>query len=201
MFAMYISYCLAMNSTAFLADLNHRLSSIETTVQQLLPLPEAVLNHKPASESWSVLECLGHLNRYGRYYLPALKQVLGHSGPVVGPTQDVTFSWLGRKSYEMIRPENRKAHKTLGRMNPARSHLTGAVLQEFQEQLSDLKALLPLAYHTNLNRKAVPIEFFRLLKLQVGEALLFVVAHMQRHVQQAQRAAMTATSKAVQQLA
>ncbi|SNC77201.1 DinB superfamily protein [Hymenobacter gelipurpurascens] len=183
-----------MHTAAFLTDLDHRLSSIETILQQeLLPLPEAVLNHKPAPQSWSVLECLEHLNRYGRYYLPALEQALGHSGTALRPTEEVTFSWLGRKSYEMVRPENRKAHNTLARMNPARSHLGRTVLQEFREQLSFLKTLLPLAYHTNLNRKAVPVEFFRLLKLQVGEALLFVVAHMQRHVQQAQRAAVAAT--------
>lgn len=185
-----------MKSAVFLTDLSLRLSTIETTLQQeLLPLPDALLNHKSAPTSWSVLECLEHLNRYGRYYLPALECALGHSGPALGPDEEVTASWLGRKSYEMVRPENHKAHTTLARMNPARSQLNRAVLQEFQEQLSGLQALVPLAYHVNLNRKLVPVEFFRLLKLQAGEALLFVVAHMQRHVQQAQRAAFVASQQ------
>ncbi|WP_167855298.1 DinB family protein [Hymenobacter wooponensis] len=179
-----------MRPTAFLTDLQQRLASLDATLhQELLPLPEAVLNHKQSPESWSVLECLEHLNRYGRYYLPALQRALGHPEAASKPEEEVGFSWLGRKSYELVRPENRKAQKTLSRMNPARSHLTPAVLQEFEAQLAAWSSLLPLAAQANLNRKAVPVEFFRLLKLRVGEALLFVVAHMQRHVQQAQRAA------------
>ncbi|QJX46919.1 DinB family protein [Hymenobacter taeanensis] len=184
-----------MQSTAFLADIQHRLATIEASVQQLLPLPKAVLNHKSSPESWSVLECLEHLNRYGRYYLPALQRALGHSKASAGPGEEVGFSWLGRKSYELVRPDNRKAQKTLGRMNPAQSHLTPAVVQEFQAQVTAIRALLPQAAQANLNQKAVPVEFFRLLKLRVGEALLFVVAHMQRHVQQAERAAATASQK------
>ncbi|TGE05506.1 DinB family protein [Hymenobacter fodinae] len=182
-----------MKPTNFLSDIQQRIASIEASLQQkLLLLPEAALNHKFTSESWSVLECLEHLNRYGRYYLPALQQALVHPRGAARPEEEVGLSWFGRKSYELVRPENRKAQKTLRRMNPARSHLTPAVLEEFQSQLANLQALLPLMAQANLNQKAVPVEFFRLLKLRVGEALLFVVAHMQRHVQQAERAAAVA---------
>jgi hypothetical protein len=188
-----------MQSTDFLTDIQQRLTSIEATLQhELFLLPDAVLNHKVSPECWSVLECLEHLNRYGRYYLPALQQAVGHPKSAVRHMQEVGFSWLGRKSYELVRPENRKAQKTLRRMNPAESNLTPAVLDEFRIQVAELQKLLPLMAQTDLNRKAVPIEFFRWLKLRVGEALLFVVAHMQRHVQQAQRAATTALQLQVQ---
>jgi hypothetical protein len=62
------------------------------------------------------------------------------------------------------------------------------VLAEFQQHQETLLRLLSRAAHTNLNRKAIPSEFFHLLKLRLGEAFLFVIAHQERHMQQAQRA-------------
>ena len=184
-----------MHPSDFLADLRQRLHQLRATLTtELLPLPAEALNSKPGPDSWSALECLEHLNRYGRHYLPALQQAVARPRPAaaIASAEEVGFSWLGRKSYEMVRPENTTRHATLARMNPSRSQLGPAVLNEFLAQLSGLEQLLEAAAHANLNRRAVPVEFFRLLKLRTGEALLFVLAHAQRHVGQAVRAAAVA---------
>ncbi|GAB3299474.1 DinB family protein [Hymenobacter tenuis] len=178
-----------MLATDFLQDLTARTEALGAAVShELCSLPPDAMNFKPAPGSWSVLECIEHLNRYGRYYLPALAKALSRSKLNTASNEEVGFSWLGRKSYEMVRPDNGATHKTLARMNPARSHLTREVLTEFLEQLAELQRLLRAAAGIPLNQKVVPIEFFKLLKLQLGEALLFVVAHCQRHMAQAQRA-------------
>lgn len=62
-------------------------------------------------------------------------------------------------------------------------------LTEFVHHQHHLLAILDQAAGKDLDRKAVPVEFFRLLRLRNGEALLFVAAHAQRPLQQAQRAA------------
>lgn len=171
------------------------LQQLRTQTQELLtilatefePRTAAALQFKPTATSWSVLECLEHLNRYSRFYNPALRNALA-AKKSSNTDAEVGFSWLGRKSYEMVRPENRKLHKTLKHMNPSQSALNlEGVLTEFRQHQETLLELLRQAETTDLNRKAVPVEFFRLLKLRTGEALLFVVAHQQRHVQQAQR--------------
>lgn len=178
-----------MLSTSFLQHLTDAVQQLCATVTtQLLPLSSPQLNHKPSAASWSALECLEHLNRYSRFYNAELSQAL--SGAAQSQTaHEVSFSWLGRKSYDTVRPDNGKQHKTTKPMNPAGSQLGPEVLQEFLAHQQQLLALLAAAKGADLNRKAVRVEFFRLLKLRVGEALQFLVAHEQRHVQQALRAA------------
>ena len=57
----------------------------------------------------------------------------------------------------------------------------------FDRHQARLLELLVLARLADLNRKAVPVEFFRLLKLRLAEALKFVVVRQQRHEPQARR--------------
>ncbi len=37
---------------------------------ELAPQDPQLLQQRPAPDRWSVLDCLDHLNRYGRFYLP-----------------------------------------------------------------------------------------------------------------------------------
>jgi hypothetical protein len=144
------------------------------------------LNYKPTSDNWSILECLEHLNRYSRYYNPALaKAIAANSDGNHVPS--ITYSWLGKKSLDMVRPQNTKKHKTVTHMNPNNSTLSRDTITEFLKHQTELVNLLASAKSTNLNKKAVPVEFFRLLKLRIGEALEFVVLHQERHLQQALR--------------
>jgi hypothetical protein len=183
-----------MHTATLLQQLQQQVQDILATVErEFQPLPDHKLQYKPAPDRWSVLECLEHLNRYARYYHPALATALTQVAP--NTNQELRFTWIGRKSYEMMRPENLTSHKTLARMNPGQSRLGREVLAEFRQHQQEMLALLVQAAGKSLNHKAVPIEFFRLLRLRVGEALLFVVAHTQRHVQQAQR--VVATEKPV----
>ncbi|MCB2379996.1 DinB family protein [Hymenobacter sp. BT635] len=183
-----------MLSTVLLRQLTDQVQELHTTAEsQLQPLPLPVLNFKPTPGSWSALECLEHLNRYSRFYNAELTTAL-HAQPQTATPHEVGFSWLGRKSYDTVRPDNGKKHRTITHMNPAGSQLGTEALHEFLQHQKCLLEMLAAAQGTNLNRKAVRIEFFKLLKLRVGEALQFVVAHEQRHLQQALRAAHQATT-------
>lgn len=179
-----------MNATAFLARLDQATRQLLTTVQtELAPLELAQLNHQPAPGAWSIFECLEHLNRYSRYYNARLTKALTQPGNSANTKQaEVSYSWLGGKFIRMMAPGNTKKAKTLDRMNPSGSCLGREVLAEFARHQQRLLELLTQAHHTDLNRKAVPIEFFKLLKMRLGEAFEFVVLHEQRHVQQALRA-------------
>ncbi|PRY14796.1 DinB family protein [Pontibacter ummariensis] len=158
----------------------------ETVATELSSLDLNSLNYKVSSDSWSVLECLEHLNRYSRYYNPALSKAIAHNHD--GPCEPViSYSWLGKKSLDMVRPQNMKKHKTVKHMNPNNSQLNRATIEEFLNHQVELLSLLEGAKNTNLNKKAVPVEFFKLLKLRIGEALEFIVLHEERHIQQALR--------------
>jgi len=176
-----------MKPTAFLTALQTATRQLVTTAQaEFEPLDLTLLNHKPAPSSWSILECLEHLNRYSRYYNPLLAKAVAQPAAALSD-KEVGYSWMGRKSVDMMQPSNTKKHTTLKHMNPQGSRLGREVLSEFLAHQSQLLEVLQQAAAADLNRKAVPVEFFKLLKLRLGEALEFVVVHQQRHVQQAQR--------------
>lgn len=175
-----------MNQPEFLAKLAATVARQRHLVAaEFAPLTAAQLNLRPAPGSWSALECLEHLNRYSRYYNVALAKACQQ--PAAGPAGAVGYSWLGRYSIALMQPTNHKKQTTLRRMNPLGSQLGPEVIAEFDQHQARLAELLALAGSGNINRRAVPVEFFRLLKLRLGEALEFVVVHQQRHLQQAQR--------------
>jgi hypothetical protein len=157
-----------------------------TVITSFVPMDISLLNHKPAPDSWSILECLEHLNRYSRYYNPVLAKVIADNSDG-NYLHTISYSWLGKKSLDVVRPDNGKKNKTVHHMNPNNSQLGRQTIEEFLDHQTELLQLLNKAKGTNLNKKAVPIEFFKLLKLRIGETLEFMVLHQERHVQQATR--------------
>ena len=157
---------------------------IETVETELLPLGEHELNRKPAPEKWSVLECFEHLNRYNRFYNPELERAIEHKGKAAA----FRPGWLGNYFVQSVIPENEKPIKTMGYLNPTGSRLSVSVLEEFLGHQRHLLELLTKAKGANLNRRAVRVEVFRLLRIKTGDAFRFIVTHQQRHLQQALRA-------------
>ncbi|RDV13059.1 DinB family protein [Pontibacter diazotrophicus] len=174
-----------MNTLESLTRITRSLS--QTVSSELASLDLSALNFKAAPDSWSILECLEHLNRYSRYYNPALAKAIEANAAAADDVQSISYSWLGMKSLEMVRPQHAKKHKTVKHMNPNNSSLGPATVKEFLKHQEGLLHLLKRAGKANLHKKAVPVEFFKLLKLRIGEALEFVVLHEERHIQQALR--------------
>jgi hypothetical protein len=159
---------------------------VERTSTHFIALDELVLNKKPDVSSWSALECFEHLNRYNRYYNPILRHSVT-SAPLSSPEAEVKSTWLGRKFIRMMEPDNTKKQKTFRRMDPSNSVLTIDVIREFLNHQNGLAQTIRLASDKDLNQRAVPVEFFRLLKLSPAEALQFVIVHQQRHFLQLER--------------
>ncbi len=146
------------------------------------------LNTKPDADKWSVAECLEHLNIYSRYYLEAIdKQVKNHLQKGSAPITDFKSSWLGKVSIKSIHPDNVKPSKTMKKFNPSFSGVGDNVLKEFITHQEKLLQLIREARNVNLSKVKIPIEFARFLKLQLGDCLLFLVAHEQRHTAQMKR--------------
>lgn len=171
-----------MNKLEQLSQINKTIT--QTVATEFGTMDLDALNFKPGPESWSILECLEHLNRYSRYYNPVLAKAIAQNADGAF-LQSISYSWLGKKSLEMVRPQNNKKHKTVKHMNPNNSKLSRGTIEEFLKHQEKLQTLLQNAKGTNLNKKAIPVEFFKLLKLRIGETLEFVVTHQERHVQQA----------------
>ena len=57
---------------------------LQLVTTELQPLTLQHLNYKTNPDSWSMLECLEHLNRYARYYLPELQTAMAVSAGFAG---------------------------------------------------------------------------------------------------------------------
>ena len=99
-------------------------------VQILKELDDKQLNFKNSTESWSVLECIKHLNIYGDFYIPAIeKSIEGASG-----SDNETFKTgvIGNYFVKLIEPKEKLNNmKTMSQFNPLGSNLNRDELTKF----------------------------------------------------------------------
>lgn len=159
--------------------------SIQLVNKVFKPLSIDQLNWKASPEKWSILECLEHLNMYSRFYNEQTKIAIQNL--TKEKVADFSHAWMGKKFLAMVDPKNTKPQKALAKFIPTTSTLSIKTLTEFLQHQEELLQLLTDAKEVNINKKKVPVEFLRLLKMKIGDALAFIVVHQQRHVQQALR--------------
>jgi len=74
---------------------NQTESLLNIAIQQWQMITPAKFKRQPGTDTWSAMQCIGHLNAYGDYYLPAIKKgftsLIGlvHDDGKVGWTQPI----------------------------------------------------------------------------------------------------------------
>lgn len=153
-------------------------------------LPHIRLLASPGYGKWSAIQCLEHLNSYGRYYLPEIEKAITASQS--SPKVYLKSGWLGNYFYKTMLPAgNGKHQKTMRSPKdhvPAVSLNVTDVLNEFISQQERLLQLLTKAKSVNIDKARVPVSIARFIKIKLGDTFLFLIAHTNRHMQQAQRA-------------
>ena len=170
-------------------DLRHQFEKISADADALVtPLTDQQFNWRPASESWSVAECVEHLNVTARMYLPKLDHAIadairrGRYGE--GPFR---YSWLGRWFARMQEPPAKfrvKAPKTF-QPGPTRSRSEiMAAFRAYQVQYIDR---LRQANGLDLARAYVASPAAAWLRFSLGSGFELMAAHERRHLWQARR--------------
>jgi hypothetical protein len=157
-------------------------------VKQFRTLSGAQLNYRTDPESWSILECIEHLNLYGDFYLPEMeKQILAQKQDT--PCTVFKSGIIGNYFAELMQAKNGKIKKMTSPKdkNPVHSHLTVTTIERFIKQQERLLNILRLAGSVDLARTRTAISITRLIKLRLGDTFRFFVYHIERHVTQAQR--------------
>lgn len=167
-----------------IATLTNTLITTATHFQQLTP---AVLNYKTDEKSWSILECVEHLNRYSAFYLPEIKKQVG-KGKKVSVSTPFKSGVLGGYFAKSMRPKEKlNKMKTFASKNPVGSNLNEKVLAIFVQQQHDFLALLEKARTVDLKRTTTGTTLGRLVRFRLGDTLLFYAYHNWRHIEQAKR--------------
>lgn len=176
-----------MQSSDLISDLTARTEDMIQRAEQLLEQSEAPLNTKPSTDSWSALESIEHLNRYGDFYLPEIQQRIGKAPK--NTTGRFKTGWLGNYFAKSLLPKPKlNKMKTFSSMDPAGSQLDKSVLTTFLKQQQELLRLLEQAKTVDLTRTKTSISISSWIKLRLGDTFRVVIYHNQRHMEQAERA-------------
>ncbi len=159
--------------------------------EQILTCSENQLNWKPSIDKWSVLECLEHIILSGQYYINQINKKLSSKIPGADPLDlDFKPGIIGNYSVKGMKPgpsgEITNKMKTFKRMEPGKSNLDQeGVLADFARYQADLITVIEKSKYYNLNKVKIRSSIGNLIRFKLGDALRFVVAHNQRHIQQA----------------
>ncbi len=148
-------------------------------------LSEEKLLSPAANGGWSIAQCLEHLNRYGNHYLPEIKKGLRKD---FQQTENFKSSWLGNYFTKMMDPHTGKRKiTTFKEYSPSPKLDAYVVVAEFIHQQESLLDFLRAAQSRDLSRIKIAISISRWIKLKLGDTFKFLIAHNERHIQQAKR--------------
>jgi len=150
-------------------------------------LPEDRLLQPSMSNGWSIAECFAHLNTYSDFYLPQISKVLDQARPV-DESGLFKHSFLGRYFIGMMDPDRgKKKYKAMKRHQPIILINPHSIISKFIQDLENMLVLLNEARDKNLLRKSVDTSLSAWIKINSGDAMLFVLTHNWRHIEQAKR--------------
>lgn len=162
------------------------INQTEQIISQVEALKNQDLNSltwKQNPTSWSILECLEHLNLYGHFYLPQINQKINQS-----KTQhqvDFKSGMLGNYfAQSMLPKEKLNKMKTFKDKNPINSALDITVIDTFLKQQHMLIDLLNRSKKVNLNKVKIATTLSRFIKLKLGDMFAFLINHNIRHFKQ-----------------
>ncbi len=175
-----------MNSNKLLNEIIENTNSYITTAEKLKSKNESELNWKENSESWSILECLEHLNLYGNFYLPEIQNAINNSKL---PSEiEFKSGILGNYFVKSMLPKEKlNKMKTAKDKNPNNSNLNKKTIETFINQQTKFIVLLEKAKTVNLNKAKTKISVSNLIKLKLGDTFRFLNNHTFRHLKQIER--------------
>ena len=154
-------------------------------VENFRILSEKKLNHKENTEKWSVLECIEHLNLYGDFYNPEIRNniIKSHSKPSDTFKSGIIANYFTNTMLPKKKLNNMKTFKD---KNPLGSNLDKSVIDRFINQQKEFLQLIEMSKSVNLTKIKTSITISKLIKLRLGDTFRFITAHNERHLKQAE---------------
>ncbi len=173
-----------METQELIEELIELTQKNKSEAQAFKELPIEKLNRKQNAESWSVLECIEHLNRYGDFYIPEIKHQIEKS--THKKSEVFKSGFLGDYFAKgMLPKEKLNKMKTFKSMNPLNCSLNKNVLDKFIYQQEQMLKLLEKSKSTDLTKVKTSISISKWIKLRLGDTFRVVVYHNLRHIIQA----------------
>jgi len=181
-------------ANVFLDELRQETETlIETANMKFSELSIKQLVWQPNDNTWSINQCLEHLNLVGKYYITEIdKTIESKLAEQEPPAAYYSSGLMGRLAIKTMalndRNEAKLKMKTPGAYNPPiKEIMNNDVLKEFFRQQNQLIKLCEKSKMININKSKIPVMIAKALKFRLGDMLAFIVAHNKRHVAQAEK--------------
>ena len=165
------------------ADLRSRMAEHQAAVTgTFAPLTDAQLAWQPATNAWSILQCMDHLNQTHRYYQTKIGRVLADPVPVTGEDSYRPSGWGGVYMAFALNP--RFSFPVPDAIAPgALADLTRDVLGGYLAAQDELLRVLEACDGVDLRATRIPIE--KGVRFNLGDCLRILVYHDALHMCQA----------------
>lgn len=172
-----------------LLEVRFQLAASDREAQALLrDLNEEQLNWRPGERSWSIAQCLDHLNVSNRVYLApmldAIEQARRKGSARKGP---IAPGFFGRWFVRTLEPPPRRRLPAPRKIVPAVRKLRFELIEEWRRTQAELDAVLNAAAGIDLNEARFVNPIFSLIRFSVGTGFQVMAAHERRHLWQAAR--------------
>jgi len=179
------------NTNELIADLKKITEdNINIVSKKFKHLSDEQKSWRPSSDSWNILEIFSHLNIYSAFYNSAFIEKIQKTKFREAKDTFVS-SPLGRsawKSMKLGRANNiKRKFKAPKNYNPSNSPglVSDDAVEKFADNQHEVIEILDIAKEVNLRKVKMPISISKIVRLRLGDALMFVIYHNERHMQQA----------------
>lgn len=172
-----------MQSEKLIQSQIEQTRQILNQVEKLKNLDLHTLTWKANKTSWSILECLEHLNLYGDFYLPAIENKTKNSKT---PSEfEFKSGFLGNYfAKSMLPKEQLNKMKTFKDKNPLNAALDKTVIDKFINQQIKLLDLLNQSRNVSLNKVKIQTSISSFVRIKLGDTFQFLINHIIRHLKQ-----------------
>src|SRR5690606_4322138 len=175
-----------MDSTQLLEKLSAMKKSNLAEALNFQQLTVEQLNKRGTAGGWTILECIEHLNLYGDFYIPEIKNRISQAKHK--PSESFKSGIMGHYFAKMMLPkENLKKIKTFKSMDPIHKSLGTNVLDKFINQQKEILEILETAKNVNLTKTKTSISISKWIKLRLGDTFQVLIYHNLRHIMQAKK--------------
>lgn len=175
-----------IKSEKLIEDLIERTRLNISQAEKFNSLSIEKLNWRIEQDSWSILECIEHLNLYGDFYIPESKYRIERSK--TPSTENFKSGILGNYfAKSMLPKEKLNKMRTFQDKNPMGSDLDKRTITRFIHQQEQLVNLLHKSTAIDLNKTKTAISISKWVKLKLGDTFRVIIYHNQRHVAQANK--------------